>query len=55
MTCDVLYAVWVKFFLAFPTELLEVNLEHTYALTSLEYCQNSSYCSSIDYSKFTEK
>lgn len=26
MTCDVLYAVWVKFFLAFSTELLEVNL-----------------------------
>lgn len=40
MTRDVLYAVWVKFFLAFPTELLEVNLEHTYALTSLEHCSH---------------
>lgn len=27
VTCDVLYAVRVKVFLAFPTELLEVNLE----------------------------
>lgn len=43
MTCDVLYAVWVKFFLAFPTELLEVNLEHMYALTSLEYCSRPEF------------
>lgn len=43
MTCDVLYAVWVKFFLAFPTELLEVNLEHMYALTSLEYCSHPEF------------
>lgn len=29
VTCDVLHAVRVKVFLAFPTELLEVNLEET--------------------------
>lgn len=28
VTCDVLHAIWVELLLAFPTVLLEVNLEH---------------------------
>lgn len=56
MTCDVLYAVRVKFLLAFPTELLEVNLEHMHASVSLESCTHPEfYCRRIHGSKFTEK